>query len=342
MSKKVYHLSHIDLDGYSCQLISKRVFKDIEFYNSNYGEEIGERLTQIVNSIKEDKEYEKYLVLVTDLNLSMQEAEFLQKSLTQSDKDVEILLLDHHKTGLEVSQKFDWYFLDVKRSATKITYDYFKSSGKIDDLKSYVDFVNAYDIWLQEESENFEIGKVLARYVLSAKELNRIMFANDSFSYIESLLEEGMKLSLEKNAHIALDDRLHFLKKEFFMQERNDTLENLVSRYVVELLTKNKEKMSVYYKDKRGILTYSVGNTSIIGNSFLVKNPEFDFFMDINGRKNIGMRANNKVDVSEIAKEVFDGGGHANASGGRFVDFKDSFIYDIIKEQVENKFLEFS
>jgi len=338
MNKKVYHLSHIDLDGYSCQLISKRVFENIEFFNSNYGDEILERLTQIINGIKDDGEFEKYMILITDLNLSMEEANFLEESLKKVSKNVEILLLDHHKSGLEVSKKFDWYFLDVNRSATKITYDYFKSSGKIDELEKYVDFVNAYDIWLQDERENFEIGKVLARYVLSAKELNRVMFADESFCYIENLLEEGMKLSLEENAHIVLDDRLHFLKKGFFKREKNDTLENLVSEYVVELLSKKKEKMSVYYKGKKGILTYSVGNTSIIGNNFLVKNPEFDFFLDITGRKTIGMRANNKVDVSQIAKEVFEGGGHANASGGKFAEFKDSFIYEKIKEQIDKKF----
>jgi oligoribonuclease NrnB/cAMP/cGMP phosphodiesterase (DHH superfamily) len=48
------------------------------------------------------------------------------------------------------------------------------------------------------------------------------------------------------------------------------------------------------------------------------------------------MRANNKADVSTIAKKLFNGGGHANASGGRFDDFKDSFIYDEIKEQVQD------
>ncbi|RDU61436.1 phosphoesterase, partial [Helicobacter sp. MIT 14-3879] len=34
---KVFHLSHIDLDGYGCQLVSREFFQDIVFYNANYG-----------------------------------------------------------------------------------------------------------------------------------------------------------------------------------------------------------------------------------------------------------------------------------------------------------------
>ena len=339
--KKVYHLSHTDLDGYSCQLITDRVFKDIEFFNSNYGDEITQRLTQIVGSIKEDG-FSENLILITDLNLTLEDATFLEESIKGIDQDVEILLLDHHKSGEEVAKKYSWYHLDVNRSATKITYDWFKSSGLIDELSEYVECVNAYDIWLVEQEKRFEIGKVLARYVMSAKEINRIMFSEDSFKYIKSMIEEGVKYIGREDAHIALDDNLHSIKKKFFIQHENNTLENLVSEYVVELLTKNKEFMSVYYKGSRGILTYSVGNSSIIGNGFLVKNPDFDFFMDINSRKNISLRANNKIDVSLLAKEVFDGGGHANASGGRFGEFKDSFVYEDIKKQIEEKFLEFS
>ncbi len=342
MNKKVYHLSHIDLDGYSCQIIATKVFENIEFYNSNYGEEIGERLREILDNIEKDDKFKKYFILITDLNLNLNEADFLQNSVNKSEKDIEILLLDHHKSGEEVSQKYSWYFLDTKRSATKITYDWFKSSGGIDELEEYVDAVNAYDIWLVEQKKRFEVGKVLARYVMSSREINRIMFPKDNIKYIEYLLENGLKLINSKDAHIVLDDELHFIKKKFFISGKNDTLENLVSHFVVELLSKNKDAMSVYYKDKKGILTYSVGNTSIIGNLFLVNNPEFDFFMDINSRKNIGFRANNKMDVSLLAKEVFDGGGHANASGGRFGEFKDSFVYGNIKKQIEERLLQFS
>lgn len=106
---KVWHLSHIDLDGYSCQLVTKQIFKDIEFFNSNYGEEIEERLNQIVNKIRESN-LKKHLILITDLNLSIKECEFLEEKinfLNYEDKNIELLLLDHHKTGMDVANQYE-------------------------------------------------------------------------------------------------------------------------------------------------------------------------------------------------------------------------------------------
>ncbi len=332
---KVYHLSHIDLDGYSCQLISKRCFENISYYNSNYGKEIDQRLEQIVGDIQRDK-FDKNLILITDLNLTLSQAKTLVKSVEESIKDIDILLLDHHKTGQDCAREYDWYHLDVKRCATKITYDYFlEKDFDISSLQKYVDVVNAVDIWLSD-SEYFELGKVFMRLVSGSREVNRMLFSETNCEYIFFVLEQAMRYLDMPNANIVLDDAIHGIKKEYFRKDKDNTLENLVSYFVVLMLTKNRDALSVTYDGYRGILTYSIGNTSIIGNEFLVKNPDFDFFMDINGRKNISLRANNKADVSAIAKKLFNGGGHANASGGRFDDFKDSFIYDEIKEQVQD------
>lgn len=332
---KVFHLSHIDLDGYSCQLITKRCFEDILYYNSNYGKEIDQRIGQMILDITRSGQ-DKNLILITDLNLTLKQAKVLTKSVDESHKDIEILLLDHHKTGQDCADLYDWYHLDVKRSATKITYDYFLEKGfDISSMEKYIDVVNAVDIWLSD-SEYFELGKVFMRIVSGSREVNRMLFSEKNSEYIFSLLEGAMDYLDKKNANIALDDNVHALKKSYFRKDEDNTLENLVSFFIVEMLTKKRDALSVTYGGYRGILTYSIGNTSIIGNEFLVKNPDFDFFMDINGRKNISMRANNKADVSLIAKTLFNGGGHANASGGRFDDFQDSFIYDEIKEQVQD------
>ena len=37
---KLFHISHTDLDGYGCQLITKEYFKEGFFYNANYGLEV--------------------------------------------------------------------------------------------------------------------------------------------------------------------------------------------------------------------------------------------------------------------------------------------------------------
>ena len=79
-----------------------------------------------------------------------------------------------------------------------------------------------------------------------------------------------------------------------------------------------------------------LGNTSILGNTFLVENPDYDFYMDINWRGNFSLRSNNKLDVSKMAEEIGNGGGHPNASGGKIKEYKDSFVYSDIKSFVQN------
>ncbi len=332
--KKVFHLSHTDLDGYSCQLITKRCFDDISYYNSNYGSEIDSRIDAILRKIYMQGSDDN-LILITDLNLSLQQAKNLVQGVENSPKNIEILLLDHHKTGQDCANKYDWYYLDTTRCATKITYDYFLQKGfDIKALETYVDVVNSIDIWLSD-SEYFELGKVFMRLVSGSREINRMLFSEQNSAYIFHSLEKAISYVWKEDPHIALDDDIHQIKKSYFLKEKNNTLENLIAGFVVDMLSDKKDQMSVHYKGYKGILTYSIGNTSIIGNEFLVRNPDFDFFMDINGRKNISMRANNKVDVSQISKELFGGGGHANASGGRCESFKDSFEYDKVKEQIQ-------
>lgn len=118
------------------------------------------------------------------------------------------------------------------------------------------------------------------------------------------------------------------------MTDKNDTLSNLISAYNVVLLSQHKTQMQIYYKEYKGILTYNIGSVSIIGNDFLKSNPDFDFFMDITSKKTISLRSSGKVDVSQMAAHLANGGGHHNASGGLLSTFKDAFTYDAIKSQV--------
>lgn len=333
MNYTLHHLSHTDLDGYSCQMVSAHYFDSINFYNSNYGKEINECFNQILATIQTSSS-EKHVILITDLNLTMDQAKEFESKVSICDKEIMMFVLDHHKTGQECADAFEWYFLDSSRCATKITYDFFSALyGKNEKLSKYVDVVNSVDIWLENEPE-FELGKVCMGLVSGAKEVNKIMFPEENSKYIFSLLTKAQEYFTCKEAHIALDDAIHGIKKAFFTTTTNNTLSNLVSAYNVILLTKNREKMQISYKEYKGILTYNIGNVSVIGNDFLTANPDLDFFMDITSKKTISLRSNGKVDVSKIAAQIANGGGHHNASGGLLSNFKDAFIYDNIKSQV--------
>ncbi|MGP1485016.1 MAG: DHH family phosphoesterase [Campylobacter sp.] len=325
---KIYHLSHTDLDGYGAQIITDHYFKDIKFYNSNYGKEIDEKFNQILAQIGD----EKAIILITDLNLTLEQCEAFENAL--ANKNVKIFLLDHHASGAECASKFSWYFLDSSRCATKITHDFFAALyGKDASLSHFSDVVNAVDIWLKDD-ENFEMGKVGLGLVANSKEINKVMFEELNTKYMFHLISKARAFFDAGNDYIGLDEAVFKFKKDFFMQDQNDTLSNLISVFVVKNLSENREKFSIKYNEFKGILTYNIGNTSVIGNDFLVANPDFDFFIDVSSKKTLSFRANGKVDVSLMAKNLVGGGGHVNASGGMFAAFKDSFDYENVKAQI--------
>ena len=248
-------------------------------------------------------------------------------------------MLDHHGSGKESADRYGWYYLDTGRSATKITYDFAKEHGWLADepawMSQYVDVVNAVDLWLQDQKENFEYGKVLMRLISETRELNRTVFAEQDRRYKLTLLTEAAGMVGIPNAPIVLDEKIHAMKKAFFRQNEDDTLDNLSTRYIVSLFGEKRPEMTIYYRGYRGFLSYGIGNTSIIGNGFLVAYPEYDFIVDVSPRGTMSLRANNNVDVSKIAKEWAGGGGHPNASGGRIQGFKEQFRYDKVKQQIE-------
>lgn len=340
MQQNVYHLSHIDLDGYGCQYLSQQCFKNIHCYNANYGPEVTARLGEIVNKIKQEKflhgDNFEALILITDLNLTTKEGNWIEQEAMRIGAKLQ--LLDHHATGASAAERFAWYKLDTTRSATKITYSWLQEHYMFDknhDLATIVQAINAIDIWLNDDPL-FEYGKVMLGMISGAREINRILFPLQDRAFKLSLIEAAKQRVNEKDAPIKLDDDLHQIKKAFFRQEENNTKDNLVASYVTELLTKDKQRLTIQYKGYKGILGYNVGNTSIIGNACMVANDDYDFYMDINFRGNFSLRSNNKMDVSKMAAHIGNGGGHPNASGGKIEGYKDSFVYADVRKFVQD------
>ena len=79
---KLFHISHTDLDGYGCQLITKEYFKEGSFYNANYGLEVKLTIKKVLEEIILFKE-EEILFLISDLNLTIQESNDLDKDINK-------------------------------------------------------------------------------------------------------------------------------------------------------------------------------------------------------------------------------------------------------------------
>lgn len=340
MKQHVYHLSHIDLDGYGCQYLSMQCFDTIECYNANYGPEVSARLGEIVSKIEQDAflhgDQIERLILITDLNLTTKEGTWIEKEAIRIGAKLQ--LLDHHATGASAAERFAWYKLDTSRCATRITYDWLQTHydfDKANDLASIVQAINAIDIWVSED-KLFEYGKVMLGMISGAREIGRILFPAQDRAFKLSMIKEAKKRVCDADAPIRLDDDLHQIKKAFFRTDKNDTKDNLVATFVTNLLTTDRQRLTIEYKGHKGILGYNVGNASIIGNACMVANDDYDFYMDVNFRGNFSLRSNNKLDVSQMAAHIGNGGGHPNASGGKIEGYKDSFIYVDVRKFVQN------
>lgn len=343
---KIYHLSHTDLDGYGCQYVVKAAGLESVCFNSGYGAEIDARLDEMARTMRSETKSTPILWLLTDLNLTAAQCVTLETHLSKllaEGRDVKIQLLDHHVTGEEQAKNYSWYELDSSRCATVITFDYVKTHFPFpfDTLmEALVRHINAVDIWLSD-TDDFECGKVLMRLISDSREINKLIFPTESVAYKMTLLSLAKEYLDPENPHynerhIRLDDAIHFLKKEFLKHEQNDTLENLTAHYIVNLIGEKKEKMCVSYNGHRGILTSHISNSSVIGNAVLMAYPEFDFFMDYSGKGNISLRASGKCDVSQMAKSLFGGGGHKNASGGRLQGGKEFYVYADLRDFIQN------
>lgn len=343
---KLFHISHTDLDGYGCQLITKEYFKEGFFYNANYGIEVKLSIKKVLEQVLEYKD-DEILILISDLNLTFPESKDLDRDVNNLIKDgykIKLQLLDHHISGQKSAETFPWYYLDDKRCATKIVYDYMFEEYEGFDcntsawLKPLVDAINAVDIWLENEVKNFEFGKVLMSMITKVREINNILFADLNRDFRCHLLKEAAKYLDVVDGYIKLDNDVHFIKKDFLkLSEKDDTLDNLSATYLVKTLADVKDDLTVTYKGHKGLLTYCLGSISIPANAFLRANPEYDFFIDINKKGNASFRADGKVDVALLATKLANGGGHVNASGGKFDDFKEVIDYCEVRTYIQNK-----
>ena len=343
---KFFHLSHTDLDGYGCQFITNKIYKDPIYYNANYGLEVKLFIEDILTKIKQLPSSTEIFFLITDLNLTPDESKNLDhqiKILNNNGYNITLQLLDHHGTGEKSAAKYDWYYLDTSRSATKITFDYYNSNNEQfknsydSNFIKLIEAINAVDIWL-EDDPLFEFGKVCMSMISKSYEINNVLFNTQSREYKFYLLSQALNFVDKQDGHILLDENIYKIKKEFLkLESKNDTIDNLSSQYLVKSLDKKKDQLTVYYKDKKGLLTYTLGGISIPANAFLKANEDYDFFIDINRRGRAGFRANNNLDVSKLAQKLAGGGGHPNASGAAFKDFKETVIYENVRNYIQKK-----
>jgi len=181
------HVSHNDMDGYGATYVVNKSLPErlIIQDNTNYGEIIS-KLTEIGYGLNIN-------LLITDINLTMDEASFIDNNYN------DWCVIDHHGTGQDVADTYPSnYFLDTGSCGTLQTFDAFDALTDSKDLKleEVCVLINAYDIYLTE-SPLFRKGMLLANYVknnmFQFKELTHD-YMNFLFNWIAPhILEYGVR-----------------------------------------------------------------------------------------------------------------------------------------------------
>ena len=329
----LYHLSHTDLDGYGAQYMVDQTDQRCHFFNADY-RDINNAIDEIIGRIV--KAGEPAGLLITDLNLTLDQARALDKRIAKSKVPIELQLLDHHATGADCAEAFDWYYLDTDRCASLLAFDAVADQldeSKRELMRQRAEFIDVGDRWLRDH-EDFRraiylIGLVMQDDHLAPplKDLKRAYRFHVMDAFFRSH-ESGE--SLEGFERQLFDVRKTFLKGRVEKRIFND--ENLPLNDKFHMLS-----ASVLDEDFVPVLEIEGVRTGVFFNwphdvwrgvimDMMEARGQIDMAMGIRGNGRLSLRANPGVNAGEISARYFGGGGHPGAAGG---ELKDTRLRDL-------------
>ncbi len=327
----VYHLSHIDLDGYGAQFITRRIFQRIEMANSDYGAGILDQFQVLI------ERYRKYsapaLFLITDLNLTPAQAQAITERLDPFS-EAGLLLLDHHDTGAKTASRFPWYHLDTQHSATQLTYNAFETLLRGDlpaqqFLQSFAAQVDAYDLW-QEANPLFACGNLFSDQILDLRDILPESLSDLTRDYRHFILEGLLERRLRGSSLRDLERMVPDLREAFLtahaaelppglLDDAERTLANKFYHLVAaQVHARWAEQVRIVTVDgRRGALVYGWPKSiyQTVSNLLLAQHTDLDFFSNAVPTGYLSFRSRG-VKVSDIASRYFGGGGHPFSCGG--------------------------
>ncbi|MDD3577336.1 DHHA1 domain-containing protein [Halothiobacillus sp.] len=323
----VYHLSHTDLDGYGAQFMLKAAGVNTRCFNADY-RDIPLAVDKIVEQIIE--EGEPASLLLTDLNLTLDQAEQIDKRIKKLKVPTTLQLLDHHATGADCAAKFDWYYLDTERCATKLAFEAVADLMPEDQRAQYAlraDFVDMGDRWLKDEPL-FRKSLYLLGLVMQDDHLAPPL-ADIKRSYRFHVIEHFFQAhergeNLESIERGLYDVRKNFLVGRIDAQDLNNPELPLNDKFHI-LSASVLDETTVPMLDIDGVRTgiffnwpHDVWRGVIM--DMMETRHKMDMAIGVRGNGKLSLRANPGVDAGAISAKYFRGGGHPGAAGGELRD----------------------
>ena len=329
VSDRIIHISHNDLDGYASQFAVSRAFYNVAYFNGNYHELdnlIAAALKQIKLEILANQAPK--LLLITDVNLKAETCNHLQKQLQKLPIKVDLQLLDHHATGKDCAERFEWYHLDTRYCATRLTYQWLKPwlTKELDVyLDAFSDLVNVTDLWLQDD-DRFNMANFMADIIFQKPlVIEEMQEAHRNYLFyclfrIFAAYQNGDSLeSIERNLY---DFQLDFLQENHIdtsiVRDPNIGLENKYHALILDYLKSNKPNIITI--DGYKVALFFRWNGTIfqhISSTYLKQNKHIDIAMRVGSNARLSLRTQQAdINVGDLARRYFFGGGHPQAAGG--------------------------
>lgn len=308
MKETIRQLSHGDLDGISCVILSQIVYGEgLDYSICKYYSELDEMIENEVNSGTLDRK-----LVITDLSISKtsKSPSVLMELVSKpSFKGLEIV--DHHLNTLETSEMFinesaTNMVVDTKYCATKLyymrlvkdtTFDYdITYSLSTPFIRDFVECVNDWDTWKWIEKGNIPAKKL---------SLACSMLSNEQF--IQSVIEY--------NSEHPLSNVYEFLNN--LTCPFNDLLYSQENDILLDFKNKAKQIKHIEYEGYKLGVVICEKFVSEIGDLLAIENPNDDIIVLVSSGtvsfRSKGNKPNNNC--KEFASVFGGGGGHFNSAG---------------------------
>lgn len=329
MAKRMIKLfSHNDLDGFGAPLLLKAVqpimFNDTEFEMTNCGAgRIDEEFARWLRSPEASRFTDVYIMDMTP------DSDYTFQQLNNNFAN-HWLVFDHHESEEALRSKYAANSVTaanprVAPSATSLVWDWLKQQPHFAELDSkrqqelayLVELIRAYDTWDWQNDPDMSAEERTA-----ADNLDQLFWfypLQDSASFVTEVFAAGWQKYQQDNQlliHTLNERRAKYLKSHL-----KDMLKTTIAGH----------HFGVVYADDY---------KSEIAHELLEQNPDVDAALVVSP-VSVSLRSNGKLDVAKFAEKYFNGGGHADAAGGRLgtnlIRVGEQAVIDDLKQTVANQ-----
>ena len=277
-------VSHIDLDGYGCNIMARRFLHDVmDMYNVNY-DDLADCLCLISRDVH---------LIITDLSIP----ENLEGLIREFDT---VTIIDHHVSTMWAIDAFAGdsnieAHVDRRRCATWLFCDWMAERGYISEEPDEVDWMERWRTYIDDYD----------RYILQHEEserLNALLYTSNRDRFVSDAIYQKPEDMLSNNRQRI--DRYLQTQNEYVEASQPillaDTIDGPFNIYAV-FAEKYKSKIA------QGLMRG--------------KGADLVYLLDMHtGQMSIRSSKESRIDCSKLARMIDpEGGGHRNASGCRMV-----------------------